>query len=65
MENRQNNVKVIAVIAILTLTTGCGITVTRNYYYSCPDKSIKELNKNKEQISNTTYLLINQKNGYN
>lgn len=65
MGNRQNKVKIIALISILTLTTGCGITITRNHYCSCSDKIVKEPNKNKEQISNTTYLLINEKNGCN
>lgn len=64
MGNRKKIAMVIAFASILALTTGCGITITRNYY-SCPDQGINELYKNKEQISNTAYLLINDKNGYN
>lgn len=64
MGKRKNIVMIIALASILALTTGCGITITRNYY-SCPGKGINKLNEKKEQISNTTYLLINEKNGYN
>lgn len=66
MENRQSEkIKIIALISILILTTGCGITITRNHYCSCSTKSVKALNKNKKQVGNATYLLINERNGYN
>lgn len=65
MENRQNKVKIIELFSFLNLTIGCGITIRRNKYRSYSTKSVKELNKNKKEISNTTYLLINERNGYN
>lgn len=65
MRNRKYKVLIITLISTLTLTTGCGITITRNHYYSsCSNESIKKSNKNKVQIKDTT-VLINERNEYN
>jgi len=42
MGNRKNKILAIAFTAIMTFTTGCGITITRNHYYSYPDQSVKK-----------------------
>ena len=65
MEKRNNKLLAIAFIAILTLTTGCGITITRNHYYGYPDQSVKKSNKNEVQINYPVDTLTNYKNGQN
>ena len=53
MKNTRNKTLVIAVISALTLMTGCGITITRNYYnYPDPEHS-KEI-KQKKTVSKCT-----------
>lgn len=63
MENRKNKILAIALISILTLTTGCGITITRNHYYAYPDQSVKKSNKNEVQIDFAADTLTNNRNG--
>lgn len=65
MEYRNNKILVFAPIAILTLTTGCDISITRNHYYTYPDQSVKKSNKNEAQIAYPVYKLTNNKNGQN
>jgi len=65
MENRKNKVLYIAFISILTLTTGCGITITRNHYNAYPDQSVKKSNKNEAQVDHAVDTLTNNKNGQN
>ena len=65
MGKRNNKLLVIAFIAILTFTTGCGITINRNYYYGYPDQSVKKSNTNEAQIDYSIDTLTNNKNGRN
>lgn len=65
MENRKNKVLVIAFISILTLTTGCGITITKNHYYTYPEQRIKKSNIIESQNEHSADTLINNKNGQN
>lgn len=54
MGNRKNKALIIAFISMLTLTAGCGVTITRNHYYAYPKQSTDK--------SNTADTLINNKN---
>jgi hypothetical protein len=65
MENRKNKILPLTFIAILTLTAGCGITITRNHYYAYPDQSVKKSNKDEAQINYPVDTLTNSKNGQN
>lgn len=65
MENKKSKILAIVFIEILTLTTGCGITITRNHYYAYPDQSVKKSNKNDAQIEYPVDTLINNKHGQN
>ncbi len=62
MRNRKNKIWVVVLISVLTLTTGCAITTTRNYYGTFPDQSVKEPNKNEAQINYPVDTLTNIKN---
>ena len=64
MKNRKSKILVVALIATLTLTTGCSITTTRNKYYGYPDES----EKSKQNEVGSSYIsdtLINKKDGQN
>ena len=65
MGNRKNKILVIAFITIMTLTTGCGITITRNHHYGYPDHSIKKSNNNDVPTDYFIDSLTNNKNGPN
>lgn len=65
MENREYSVFAIAIILTLTLATGCGITITRNHYYACPDQSVKKSNMKEAHINYSVNALADNKNGQN
>lgn len=65
MENRKNKILVIAFITILTLTTGCGVTITRNQYYGYPNQPEKSATKKETNNHHQTDTLNNTKNGEN
>jgi hypothetical protein len=58
MENKINRVFAFAIIATLTLSTGCGITVTKNYYYTNPSQNLSKPNKKEVQTYQATDTLI-------
>lgn len=62
MGNKKIKVLAIAFISIQALTTGCGITITRNYHYSYPNERIEKANKSKEKINDYTDTLTNNRN---
>ena len=64
MGNRKSKILVIALISTLTLTTGCGISITRNQYYGYPDQS-KKSNQNEVGSNYIADTLIIKKNGQN
>lgn len=63
MENRKNKILVIALVSMLTLTTGCGITITRNHYYGYPNEPEKSPTKRETNNHYQTDKLNNTKNG--
>ena len=65
MENRKNKILAITFIAILTLTTGCGVTITRNQYYGYPNQPEITPTKKETNIHNQTDTTNNTKIGEN
>ncbi len=65
MENRKKKILAISFIAILTLTTGCGITITRNQYYGYTNQQEKSPTKKETNNHYQTDTLNNTKNGEN
>ena len=65
MENRKNKIWVIALISALTLMiNSCGITITRNQYYSNPDPNqSKEIKQNKAVSKCTADTMTIHRNG--
>lgn len=57
MENRKYKTLVIALTSALTLT-GCGITITRNQYYSSSDQTEYIKLKKKDSICTADTLTI-------
>ncbi len=64
MGNGKNKFLVIALISILALTAGCGITITRNKYYSCSDQS-KKPNQDEARSYYPSGPLTNKENEQN
>lgn len=65
MGNRKYKLLAITLIAIMTLTTGCGITITKNHYYGYPDQTVKKSNNYETLIDYPVDTLTNNKNGQN
>lgn len=65
MKNEYNKIMTIGFITMLTLTTGCVITTTRNHYYAYPDQNVKKSNKSEAKKNHAVDTLINIRNGQN
>lgn len=65
MGNRKNLIFGVVLISTITLTTSCGITITRNQYYGTRGQIEKPSAKKEDNNSNQTYTLKNMKNGQN
>ena len=64
MKNRKSILLVILFVSILTLIAGCGITITKNQYYSYSDQSEKT-EQYETESNNSSDTLINIKNERN
>lgn len=67
MAHIKNKVQSVTFIAILTLLSGCEITIiiTRNYSDTYSGQNIKKSNTNESIICYPADTLINKKNGQN
>lgn len=64
MHKRNNTLLVVTCIAILTIATGCGISIT-NHVYTYSGQRITKSNKNDAQMENTVNSQIKIKDGRN
>ncbi len=65
MRNRIDKAYVVTVITLLILSMGCGITVTKNYYYTNPSQNFSKPMKyeiRSGQVVDTICSPINEQN---
>jgi hypothetical protein len=65
MENKKTKMITIAFVGLTILTTGCGITLTRNYYYGNPDQQEKTSTHKGSKNNIPVDILTNRRNEFN
>lgn len=65
MGNKKNKIFVIALISTLSMTAGCGITITRNQNYIYSDQTEKPISKNDNNNNNQADALKNMQDERN
>jgi|GEM_PF-1568187 hypothetical protein len=63
MGNKTSRVLVVALVAVATITAGCGISITRNSYYIAPEK--QETTTSFHEAKSANYMLDSLTNGRN